>query len=924
MSATATHFIVVDLETTGLESRKDAIIEVGLVHCAYAMGEMKVLETFESLVNPGRHLDFLIEKITGISNDMLKDARSWSDVKPEIVAFIGDLPLVAHNADFDMGFLDENGVDTKTHSIYDTYWLSTLLVPEATSYDLGYLCEFFKVMNKQHHRALNDAEVTAQVFGQLLDRFDTLDSQSLRNVKTFIEDRNWSYATLLPAKGKRAEKDDATEAVVLRQFANAQELHDHPLAIDNKALNSVFAAKGHLSKQFASYEERPQQTEMAVDIAGALTTDNILAIEAGTGVGKSLAYLVPAAQLALQNNTQVVIATFTLNLQDQLVDKDIPVVVKAMAKSFADPPLSYAILKGRDHYLCSRRLKYFLKRQNLSDYEVSFAVKLLLALPRLVEGVKQEISLSRAEYRLWGQVNAASEFCYGQHCDHSESPCFYAKAWKAAKNSHLIVTNHAFLFSNQQLAGTDFPFVIIDEAHHLEDVISDQNTQEFDEFQFKEWLSGFGQKKGATYAGLLGELQVYGAATKTDNLEDLSHISRLVQQLNKQHKHLAKFLLEILQPAGTTAGLFAAKKAPTEAPVGDWDRNKRITGAIRESGAWLEIEKLVETIAPSLVELVELLTAQLPDDQFAKTDLGRTVKEQVQSQIDQASFFRQVLQQAILTPRDNEFVTYLRLDPRLSSVAVRVVPLEAGKIFHDDFLVNKRAVILTSATLFGSSDEYLTRQLNLVDLVTCKRIASPFDYPRQAQLYIPSDLPHHHDGEFESYLGKQLKELVKLHHGRAMVLFTSYAQLKRMHQKLLRELDEIGIEILSQGIVGSRAKIVRAFKKNPSSVIFGTNSFWEGVDFPGDELKTLVIVKLPFDVPSDPIFAARSEKFENAFTEYSLPRAVLRFKQGFGRLIRTKTDTGIVAILDKRIVGSGYGKEFLKALPEGMKRIAEL
>ncbi|HDS11626.1 MAG TPA: hypothetical protein ENN77_01835, partial [Candidatus Wirthbacteria bacterium] len=643
-------------------------------------------------------------------------------------------------------------------------------------------------------------------------------------------------------------------------------------------------------------------------VAEALQNEDVLLIEAGTGVGKSLAYLVPAALWAKQTRTPVMIATHTLHLQDQLYNQDLPFLAQAYnawekkTKSKSKKNLLFALIKGREHYLCSKRFKFFLDKESFTESEVFFLVKLLIWLPNTLRGEKQELSLISHEHYLWRQVNAASEMCHAAACFVDDYGCFYARAWQQALEADIVVTNQSCLLANHELASDAFPYVIIDEAHHLEQVIVDQSTLVLDEFELKTWLASLGGKEKGRWKGLLRSVGLFDQSDLSESADLLhKHIQLAIRHAKIFFKHL-KGILE--QSADSTVK-----------PL--YQRDLRISYQIRNQDAWFAQEEIGANLKTCLSGILDAL--QLILDSQKQEKKPRLDPNTIKALIKEAKAYLFVLQKTIFDQDERKEVVYLRLDPRLTSMSICCAPLQVASQVQERLLACKQSLVLTSATLsVGGDFSYALERLGLHDIAVCHLVDSPFNYRKQVQLYIPPHLPQVRDRGYDQAIAQEISKLCQLYNGRCLVLFTSYQQLKRTHQLIYQKMEKEGIQVLSQGIIGNRNKIITAFKKNSQSVILGASSFWEGVDFPGDQLKCVVIVKLPFDVPSDPVISAMLDLYENPFSEFSLPRSILRFRQGFGRLIRTTHDQGLVAILDSRIVNKSYGRDFLISLPSGL------
>ncbi len=940
MKKTTLELVALDLETTGLDARKDEIIEVGMVRFRVSLysADVEILGKQQIMVKPRQDVSFIIQKITGISNAMLEDAPRWEEVRAQVEAFIGTSPLVGHNVDFDIDFLSSHDIAAGQFRHFDTYILASMLLRDAPAYNLGRLCEFTGIGYTDQHRALPDAEATMRLFGILLGKIGDLSKDSLAAVQGLVRDRDWSYSELfVPTASKSASKKVKPLKIssLLSDRMDPEGFDAAALVPDESEkvpefrsdIEAIFAAGGPFARRVKGYEQRPGQVDMALAISQAFAREDVFAVEAGTGVGKSFGYLVPSALLSVARQVPIIVATYTLHLQDQLFDKDLPLLSEVLADRM---DLRFALLKGRDHYLCLSRLQHFVERPHLTEEDITFAVKLLLWLPVAVHGEKQELALIRNEYRLWFQVCSVPKLCGGAHCKLDGQYDFYARAWQKARRSHIVVTNQAFLVRSRELISDDFPYVVIDEAHHLEETITDQSTLQMDEIEFKDFLNHIGRKEKGDWQGLLGSLRTLGDTVAP--VEQLDEIFSAIHQGLRASKFLFASLKQLLLLDSGTAdlpGLAPDPEKQGDTEVGQYARSLHLTPGVREQGAWYEAERQSEVLKTSLEKITSAFEKILrvakkaaKDEHF--TDRQTYMLGDVENTLVQTVMYRTILEQSVFHPDDETSVCYLSLNPRFTSVELKVSPLLVGPVLSE-ILTQKKSVVMTSATLTsGWNFDFFLGRLGISDLADSTMVESPFHYPEQMELYVPLRAPLQKDRGYHTWLISEIVSLVQAFNGHTLVLFTSYSQLKAVHRDLFQLLEEGGIHVLSQGVIGSRGKVIHAFKQDPKSVILGTNSFWEGVDFPGDELRCVIIVKLPFDVPSDPIFAARSATYEDQFMEYALPRAILRFRQGFGRLIRTSTDTGVVALLDGRITGKGYGREFLDSLPAGINTISTL
>jgi DNA polymerase III epsilon subunit family exonuclease len=938
-------FVAIDVETTGLEAGVDEIIEVAAVK----FRTDEVLETFSQLVKPRHSLPLKITRLTGISAESLADAPRFSEIAPDLVRFVKSYPLVGHSVGFDIRMLQAQGMRF-AQPAYDTFDLATLLMPKAPAYRLGTLAATLGVVHDAAHRALSDADATRQVFLHLLTRIEALDLAALSEISRLTARMNWPLRDLFGeierAKAKVVFVENPPESVVSSPLsvANRHGLRttDHGQAaiplkptgnaepIDVDAVQHFFAPDGPLGLAFAGYEQRPQQVEMAEAVARAFNQGDNLMVEAGTGTGKGLAYLVPAAMFAAQRGERVVISTNTINLQDQLFFKDIPALQQIMAGGWemgdrgretpAGPqpptpnsqlPFTAALLKGRGNYLCLRRYKQLRTDGRLEDEEVRTLLKVQLWLPTTSTGDKAELLLMDRENTAWGRINVTPETCIGPRCPEFNE-CFFYQARRAAEAAHLVVVNHALMLADLSAEAMVLPkydHIVIDEAHNVEDVATDQFGFEVDQTRLLEFLDDLFQSGGANISGgLVADLPKHfreSAATQGD-MDKATGVAQAIgpavtrgrESVYDCFNRLMAFMVQ-------------------EAEVSTYDPRLRLVASVRRNPAWAEIERAWENLSLHLTAIgdglgkLEALLADLKDADLLEYD---ALLLRVQSLKRYATEVR-IYIGYIINGGNEELITWLTHDRARDALTLSAAPLSVADLLRANLFEQKATTVLASATLsVGADFGYIKERIGLSEPEELL-LDSPFDYTKQALVYIPQDIPEPNQKGYQPALEEALIALCTATGGRALVLFTANSALRQTYRAIQEPLEAQEIAVLGQGIDGSRRALLERFKEFPRTVLLGTTSFWEGVDVVGDALSVLVIAKLPFSVPTDPIFAARSEGFADPFNEFGVPQSILRFKQGFGRLIRSKEDRGIVAVLDKRLLTKKYGQQFLESLP---------
>ncbi|HEM62199.1 MAG TPA: DEAD/DEAH box helicase, partial [Chloroflexi bacterium] len=679
-----------------------------------------------------------------------------------------------------------------------------------------------------------------------------------------------------------------------------------PGKLDLASLSAMFEENGLIGRSFADYEYRPQQVEMMRRVGQAFNEGQHVLVEAATGTGKSLAYLLPAAFYATTNGRHAVISTNTINLQDQLFLKDIPDLQRLLPFE-----IKAVLLKGRSNYLCLRRLAGLRRKPDLTVDEIRVLAKILVWLPGTTTGDRSELNLMGDENLIWSRLSAEDESCNPELCSHIGS-CFFYRARREAEEAHLIVINHSLLLSDMVTDNRVLPRyqqVIIDEAHHLEDVATRQLSFEVNQGRMLALLHSLAHGTGGKPSGLLRDLpgRLKGSDIPTRVIRELDqYLSQATEDVEKSRRQVYNFF--------TALSLFLGDYQRAGSP---YDQRIRLTSGLRVQPSWSDVEITWAELARSLAA-VETRLEYLHRGIAGLTDSGiedyEDLLQELLGKLRQLKQLRQETEAIVAEPME-EGIYWANISAEDQSVTLHAAPLHIGRELENRLYTDKECLILTSATLSTGQDfDHIRERLSLWtadELV----IGSPFDYESSTLLYVPTDIPEPGHPYYQKSVEGALTELGRATSGRTIVLFTSHSQLRSTYRAISRPLGDQGIAVLGQGIDGSRYNLLNDLKTNPQTVVLGTRSYWEGIDVVGDALSCLVIARLPFPVPDDPIFAARSEAFDDPFNQYAVPQAILRFRQGFGRLIRSKTDRGVVVLLDKRLLTKSYGPAFLEAIP---------
>ena len=678
----------------------------------------------------------------------------------------------------------------------------------------------------------------------------------------------------------------------------------------------IFSDRGLLSKA-KNFEFRAEQQQMAVEVAKALEESQHLIIEAGTGVGKSLAYLIPGILYAVNYNKKAVISTHTINLQEQLTEKDLPMLKQILPLDF-----SFAMLKGRSNYLCTRRLQR--ARQQSANLLTSSEIE---ELRRITDWSNDTNDGSLSDFeimpdpKVWDLVCSERGLCSSKLCGHNSDlskmgqTCFYQRARSRILAADLLVLNHSLFFSllgedqrdDENNEGVLFnnDFVILDEAHNVGHVASKHIGMSVSSGQVRFNLQRLWNPK--TGKGLLGLLRSGKATRLVEDAEDA--MEQFFDEL--------EVACDELNESQCSAKFNNGKRAI-------WKELRVRSAGLIDDSLTLPLQRVREVLLQVREEVDDSDTVQ------ELAEFNRRIGE---------------LREAVLmflSHASGDHVYWVEKSGKSNTIlSLNAAPIDVAVHLRRRLFQCSSPIILTSATLalsdlhsskLGSMPqnkldnplEYFAGQIG-AEAVRAVQVGSPFDYQKQMKLFIAGKMPDPRDSEFRDALVTQVRYFVELSDGGAFVLFTNFKLMRDIGEELEGFFIEKGIECMVQGAGVPRSIMLERFKRDERSVLFGTDSFWQGVDVPGDALRNVIITRLPFMVPDHPLVEAQIEAIEaregNAFMEFSLPVAVLKFRQGVGRLIRTKSDSGIVVVLDNRVLTKRYGEIFLHSLPSCPKEV---
>lgn len=698
-----------------------------------------------------------------------------------------------------------------------------------------------------------------------------------------------------------------------------------------KELSKQFLPEGNFSKHLHQYECRKPQVEMLKSAVNAFNENKIAIIEAGTGTGKSLAYLVPAVFWSIKNQERVVVSTHTINLQEQLIEKDIPILKKCCGLDFKS-----VLVKGRNNYICLRKV-YNLHSEGSTLIEEKDRQQLNALLEWAVkthDGSKSDLNFVPQE-DAWEAIQSEADQCTRLKC-RFYSECFFYIARRNAASADVLVVNHYLLMVDlimrKETKGHDIvailpPFkkIIIDEAHHLESVATSNLGYTISRFRIIKLLGRLVNLKD-NKKGLLQYLKSkLREATPT---HDGSIAKEITDSINAEILDARQYLCDAAGEIFEEISSVVSNHITNKGLKNDEETKLRITDGLTFTELWLDrIEPKLKTLSRDIHKFVSLLKSLL-DKVGELSKKSQDILSPVLIDILSCKMRLKLVATDILLfiTEDERYCKWMEVKKYKENQTVRfcAVPLSVSEDLKACLYDNYSTIIMTSATLaINKSFKFFKDNVGLHQ-ITQERLSelildSPFDYKRQAIIGIPTDISEPKETGYVSDLEKNILKTIEISQGRALVLFTSYSLLDNLYMKLEPQITQLGYACLKQGM-DNRHSLLETFKKDKTSVLFATDSFWEGIDVKGDALGCVILTRLPFKVPTEPIIEARAEAIEkaggDAFYDYSLPMAVIKFKQGFGRLIRSRNDRGAVIIFDSRVVTKSYGQVFLQSLPD--------
>lgn len=889
-------YAVVDIETTGTDPKVDRIIQFGCV----LIRNGQVIQRFATDVNPDKPISKQIVNLTHISNQRIKKAPYFEDIALTIYNLLADTIFVAHNIYFDYNFLNQEllrcGAPELTIPGIDTVELAHIFLPTEPSFRLNDLAESLGLSHENPHQADSDAEVTGALFlymEAIIKQLPLITVETIANLSEPLGMQTGAYIRSLVDELKQKPRPLSSEleivsGIALRKKKVAPFQHNHfthEFPKKKKGKEQLFADKLTFRKDQARlmnlvYKHFTEEVE-----------NKNLFVEAATGMGKTIGYLLPANYLATPEQP-VVISTVSLVLQDQLLKKDIPLL-----NQLFDQPIQATVIKGNSHYLDLQRFKATLLRPVSQKQYVLYQSAVLVWLTQTTTGDLDELNLIHLNHLFFKEVHHRG-IAHLTSDDAFFEVDFLRFLHQRIKQSNFLIVNHAFLAQEnvrETPALPKSPYLIIDEAHHLAEICerSSMKSVNFSLFHRKV-------QQMLEPTGLFAKLE--------ELLLGYDEIMRLLAIYQEELRYLTEAQLSLLEVLHETF--------PSEESV--ITREDIESFSLPDAKNIQKIQLYYEEINELQTQMSALLLPEesnwLKREQFVYTEL-LDLFEEMRQQADIVTLW--------LESWLERYVHWFVPGVKNSSGIIKIADFEAALIPQTVWYERYERIIYVGGTLkIGSDRNYFPKKLGIPE-ATVKILPSPFDYKKQARIFIPDkgiSIPEISTQEYVQYLVETLESLLKDPDQAAMVLFTSHEILQSVYGKMHLRFLQNGREILAQGVGGSREKILKRFSQSKSAILFGADSFWEGIDLPGDTLRIVIVTRLPFENPQRPEVQAKNNFLQNKglnpFLQEAVPKAAMKLRQGLGRLIRSEDDRGVMILLDRRIITTKYGQRIRQGLPK--------
>lgn len=898
-------FAVVDLETTGHSPEKgDRIIQIAIMFIENG----KLTNEYVRFVNPGQDIPVFIQELTDITKDDVKDAPLFEEIAHEVRDLLDGWMFAAHNTNFDLTFLQKEfqrcGIPRWQGKQIDTVEFSKIMFPSAVSYRLKEIAEELSIELSAAHRADDDARATANLLLKCIEKVTCLPEQTLARLhkRSFSMKTDLSvifYLALVENRKKTLNPHFSQfRGIPYRQAVLMKDLSPrkivYPTSLDEKDQLLVQA--------YPTYESRSAQLQFMDAAWKSLQSGTEIMVEVPTGIGKTVSYLLPATVRAVETKRAVIVSTYTNHLADKIMAEEIDVVSKALSI-----PVRATVLKGRSNYISLMKFAELLLSGESSYDNIFTEMQLLVWLTETMTGDLNELNLSGGGMLYIDRIRKRSSVL----AEDEIGVDYHQIALENCRHADIVITNHALLLSDgsskQQIAG-ESSGLIIDEAHQL--IHAAYKTNEII-FSYTNWKYVMGQ------IGSEADDQISRRIEKI-LIQKRLHRSRERSNLSSKFDKFTSAFDAAIQ-------LLTGSESAQRGHV----KGSRIHIALEDISADSTLFKTVFQSMNEFIETASDYVKRLDREVESLSNKEQAILAEWHYWIDE---FRVKVGEWVELFLDTETdgTVWIEQDQRSIPGSLTVIksPIDSAPVIRkalDSFFSKEKGVIWTSGTLSVKSDErFVARQLGVAPEVPVMKLLAPEHFYTGAQIFLIDDMPNIQQVAQQEYVeevAEAIVQTVMVTEGRLFVLFTSQDMLNQTHELISDSGLLEDYALIAQGISsGSRYRLLKSFRQYEKAVLFGTNSFWEGVDVPGNALSAIIIVRLPFSSPTEPVFKAKTAQLnkmgKNAFTAYALPEAILRLRQGFGRLIRSSSDTGFFIILDRRIETKSYGKKFLEALPD--------
>jgi len=898
-------YAIVDIETTGHSPAKgDRMIQFAVVF----IRDWQIQSTYSTFIQPGKKIPFFIQDLTSISDQDVRDSPIFEEVAEKIYNMLENCIFVAHNTNFDLSFIQAEfkriGFPEWKGKKMDTVELSRLLFPTSFSYKLQDIALERGILLANAHRADDDAYATAELFIDCMNEIEKLPIQTLEHIHKRSFQLKYDVASLFfealqkKRKAAKAENLDFYKGIALRRKQVQSNHVEASLTFpETKNQKRLFFSEG-----LTDFKERDGQFQMMDAIWDTFQATKEVAIEASTGVGKTLSYLVPSYFHAKKQHKKILISTYTSHLMEQLCEVEVPKL-----ESIVKDKVNIAVLKGARHYIDLHRFEELLRAEDES-YDDTFAIcQLLVWLTRTETGDIGELNVSSGGQFFLDKIRKNAFSIKTQEVNMHD---FHSYALAQSNHADLLITNHAMLFTDQHrlepLLTDEIGAFVIDEAHQF---VQAANERDERIFSYTQWKYIFGQlgtrdqdQLTAAFAQVLQKHQIQ-ADSSFDELDELYE-----QCINKFDDAVQLLVQEV------------KRRNPNKS-------QSKQTILLEELNLNFAVLEEVYQTLQKWVTIAQNLHERLIKSVSESTHSEKLIAAEWQYWLNEMKIKTGEWIEIFLSVHNNSSV-WIELDRRSipGSLHVYKKPIDSTNTVNQIFNQwrGKASIVWTSGTLtVPGNNRFIVNQLGLPENVPIKAYAAPENFYKGANLFIVDDMPdiqHVSQSDFIEAVADAVIQTVLITEGRCFVLFTSQDMLRKTVD-LIQDTGLLeGYMLFAQGMTsGSRMKLLKSFQRFRKSVLFGTNSFWEGVDVPGEALSAVVMVRLPFSSPEEPVFKTQADRLTkqgiHSFSALALPEAILRFRQGFGRLIRSSTDRGVFIVLDRRIDSKSYGKEFIRALP---------